>query len=153
MTQPFSGSRVIVIEASSGLRLATAAAFAHQGATVVMALGTVIAISSPETRAETVAGLVLAAYLGLSVPAVGAGIALTLTTPRVTLLGFALLVALGIFAAGSRLLRREPAPSTVRAATVTADASLFPGPRGFASACAPATFSARVYKRLGAGDG
>jgi MFS family permease len=92
------------------------------GAVFKGALGTVIAISSPETRAETIAGLFLAAYLGLSVPAVGAGIALTLTTSRVTLLGFALLVALGIVAAAPRLLRREPAPSTVRAGRIAADA-------------------------------
>jgi MFS family permease len=80
---------------------------AGAGAVFKGAVGTVVAISTDETRAEALAGLFLAAYLGLSIPAVGAGVALTLVSPRVTLLGFALVVALGIVAAAPRLLRRD----------------------------------------------
>jgi len=68
------------------------------------AVGTVIEISPPETRAEALAGLFLAGYIGLSVPVVGAGIALQVVSAKVTLLGFAVIVGGGILAATPRLL-------------------------------------------------
>lgn len=71
-------------------------------------VGTVIAISPPETRAEALAGLFLAGYVGLSLPVVGAGIALQLTDARTTLLGFAIVEVVSILAAAPRLLGWSP---------------------------------------------
>jgi MFS family permease len=68
-------------------------------------VGTVIAITPPETRAESLAGLFLAGYVGLSLPVVGAGIALQFVSPRDTLLGFAIVEVVAILAAAPRLLR------------------------------------------------
>lgn len=75
------------------------------GAMFKAAVGTVMAISPPETRAEALAGTYLAAFVGLSVPIVGAGVALAGgVSPRVTLLGFAVAVAVGIAASAIKLL-------------------------------------------------
>jgi MFS family permease len=84
------------------------------------AVGTVIRISPPETRAEALAGTYLAAFVGLSVPIVGAGVALAEgVSPRVTLLGFAIAVALGIVASAIKLLGGThgpvPRPAVARA--------------------------------------
>ncbi|MCW2993240.1 MAG: transporter [Conexibacter sp.] len=82
-------------------------------------VGTVIAITPPETRAESLAGLFLAGYVGLSLPVVGAGVALQLVSPRDTLLGFAVVEVVAILAAAPRLLRgaagsaRAPASRTM----------------------------------------
>jgi hypothetical protein len=68
-------------------------------------VATVIRISPPESRAEALAGTYLAAFVGLSVPIVGAGVALAEgASPRVTLLGFAIAVAIGIVASAIKLL-------------------------------------------------
>jgi MFS family permease len=75
--------------------------------------GTVVTVSSitpPATRAEALAGLFLAGYVGLSLPVVGAGIALQLASPRATLLGFAAVEVVAILAAAPRLLRGAGAP-------------------------------------------
>jgi MFS family permease len=75
------------------------------GAIFKGAVGTVIRISRPESRAEALTGLYLAGFFGLSVPIVGAGVALASgVSPRVTLLGFAIAVAIGIVAAAIKLL-------------------------------------------------
>jgi MFS family permease len=75
------------------------------GAIFKGAVGTVIRISPPETRAEALAGTYLAAFVGLSVPIVGAGVALAEgVSPRVTLLAFAIAVAIGIVASAIKLL-------------------------------------------------
>jgi MFS family permease len=83
-------------------------------------VGTVIAITPPETRAEALAGLFLAGYVGLSLPVVGAGIALQFASPRDTLLGFAIIEVVAIVAAAPRLLRgaTEPGAPTLRSAHV-----------------------------------
>jgi hypothetical protein len=70
------------------------------------AVATVSEISSPEHRAETLAGLFLAAYLGLAGPVVGLGALTQITSTRVTLLVFAGLLGLGILAAAPALLGR-----------------------------------------------
>ncbi|WP_326556080.1 MFS transporter [Micromonospora sp. NBC_01796] len=77
-------------------------------------LGTVVAIASPESRAEALAGLFLAGYLALSVPVIGIGIALQHVSARVALLGFAVLVAVGALAVARRLLA-VPTPATTAA--------------------------------------
>jgi len=75
------------------------------GAIFKGAVGTVIRISPPESRAEALAGTYLAAFIGLSVPIVGAGVALAEgVSPRVTLLAFAIAVAIGIGASAIKLL-------------------------------------------------
>jgi MFS family permease len=75
------------------------------GAIFKGAVATVIRISPPENRAEALTGLYLAAFAGLSVPIVGAGVALAEgVSPRVTLLGFAIAVAIGIVASAIKLL-------------------------------------------------
>jgi MFS family permease len=73
-------------------------------------VGTVIAITPPETRAEALAGLFLAGYVGLSLPVVGAGIALQFASPRDTLLGFAIVEVVAVVAAAPRLLRGATSP-------------------------------------------
>jgi MFS family permease len=90
------------------------------GAIFKGAVATVIRISPPENRAEALTGLYLAAFAGLSVPIVGAGVALAEgVSPRVTLLGFAIAVAIGIVASAIKLLPGPPR-RTLRAATAKA---------------------------------
>jgi MFS family permease len=87
------------------------------GAIFKGAVGTVIRISPPESRAESLAGTYLAAFVGLSVPIVGAGVALAGgVSPRATLLAFAIVVAVGIVASAIKLLGGAHGP--VRRAAV-----------------------------------
>jgi MFS family permease len=77
------------------------------------AIATVSEISTPEHRAETLAGLYLAAYLGLAGPVVGLGALTQITSIRLSLLAFAGLLALGILAAAHALFGRgavHPSP-------------------------------------------
>ncbi|HWI75365.1 MAG TPA: MFS transporter [Baekduia sp.] len=73
-------------------------------------VGTVISITPPATRAEALAGLFLAGYVGLSLPVVGAGIALQFASARDTLLGFAVVEVVAILAAAPRLPRGATPP-------------------------------------------
>lgn len=77
---------------------------AGAGAVFKGSVATVIAISPAETRAEALAGLFLAGYVGLSIPVVGAGIALQFVSAKDTLLGFAILEGAAMLAAAPRLL-------------------------------------------------
>jgi MFS family permease len=100
--------------------LGGAATGAGGGAIFKAAVGTVIRISPPESRAEALAGLYLAGFVGLSLPIVGAGVALAVgVSPRGTLLGFAIAVAVGIVASATKLLPRAhgrtPRPAVARA--------------------------------------
>jgi hypothetical protein len=71
--------------------------------------GIVLAASAPENRLGMTSDLLIALYLGLSVPLVGAGIALNQgASPPNTVLGFAILVGLGVSISGWALLRRQP---------------------------------------------
>jgi MFS family permease len=70
------------------------------------AIGTVSNISLPERRAEALAGLFLAAYLGLAGPVIGLGALTQVASARVSLLVFSGLLAFGIFAATPALLPR-----------------------------------------------
>ena len=75
------------------------------------AIATVSEISAPEHRAEALAGVFLAAYIGLAGPVIGLGVLTQLESARVSLLVFAALLALGILAATPPLLggrRRRP---------------------------------------------
>ena len=79
------------------------------GAIFTGSLGTVMMIADPDHRAESLAGLLLAGYLGLSVPAIGMGVALRQVSPKVTLLGFSLVVVATLIAAAPALLRADRA--------------------------------------------
>ena len=61
------------------------------------AVATVMSISPPERVAESLTGVFLSAYVGISLPVVGCGITLARhVSPKVTLLGFAIAVIIGI---------------------------------------------------------
>jgi MFS family permease len=71
------------------------------------AIATVAEVASPEHRAEALASLFLAAYLGLAGPVIGLGALTQIASTRVSLLVFAGLLALGILAATPALLSRR----------------------------------------------
>jgi MFS family permease len=80
------------------------------------AIATVAEIAPAERRAEALAGLFLAAYLGLAVPVIGVGALTEIASTRVGLLAFAALLALGMLVATPALLdrggvRRAAAPA------------------------------------------
>jgi MFS family permease len=93
---------------------------AGAGAIFKGAVGSVIRIARPESRAEALSGVFLAGFVGLSVPIVGAGVALAEgVSARVTLLAFAIAVAIGIVASAIKLLPGPPL-RTLRATTAEA---------------------------------
>ena len=67
-------------------------------------IGTVAEISLPEHRAEALAGLYLAAYIGLAGPVIGLGALTQITSAPVSLLVFSGLLVIAIFAAAPTLL-------------------------------------------------
>ena len=71
------------------------------------AIGTVSEIPLPEHRAEALAGVYLAAYLGLAGPVIGLGALTQVASTRVSLLVFSGLLAFGTFAAAPALLGRR----------------------------------------------
>ena len=83
--------------------------------------GIVLATAAPEDRLILTSRLLVVLYVGLSIPVVGAGIALDqgASIPN-TVLGFAILVALGVSASGWVLLGRHR----------MSNASLSPEPEG-----------------------
>ena len=71
------------------------------------AVATVMSISPPERVAESLTGVFLSSYAGISLPVVGAGITLARhVSPKVTLLGFAIAVTIGIAASAFELVAR-----------------------------------------------
>jgi hypothetical protein len=72
--------------------------------------GIVLEASPPQSRVAMTSDLLIALYVGLSVPVIGAGVALDLgaSAPN-TVLGFAILVGLGVIVSGWALLVRRPA--------------------------------------------
>lgn len=93
------------------------------GAIFKGSLGTVMMIADPEHRAETLAGLLLAGYLGLSIPAIGMGVALRQVSPKVTLLGFSLVVVAALIAAAPALLRADRAAASATATVPDTESS------------------------------
>ncbi len=82
--------------------------------------GIVLEATPPEDRVAMTSALVIAVFVGLSVPVIGAGIALDQGASTAnTVLGFAILVALGVSVSGWALLRRRPAgrPQAAQPAT------------------------------------
>jgi MFS family permease len=72
------------------------------------AIATASEISAPEHRAEALAGVFLAAYLGLAGPVIGLGALTQIASTRVSLLAFAGVLAVGVLAAAPALLGRRP---------------------------------------------
>jgi MFS family permease len=71
------------------------------------AVATVMSISPPERVAESLTGVFLSAYVGISLPVVGCGITLARhVSPKVTLLGFAIAVTIGIAISAFELVAR-----------------------------------------------
>src|ERR1700733_2961168 len=82
---------------------------AGSGAVFKGTTGIVLEASPPESRVAMTSDLLIALYVGLSVPVIGAGVALDLgaSAPN-TVLGFAILVGLGVALSGWALLGRRP---------------------------------------------
>jgi MFS family permease len=80
-------------------------------------IATVSDISSQEHRAEALASIFFAAYLGLAGPVIGLGALTQAASMRVSLLAFAALLALGILAATPALLGRQRSLRFATAAT------------------------------------
>jgi MFS family permease len=79
---------------------------AGAGAVFKGTTGIVLEASAPEDRVAMTSALLIALFVGLSVPVVGAGIALNAgASAPDTVLGFAILVGLGVAAAGALLGR------------------------------------------------
>jgi MFS family permease len=86
---------------------------AGSGAVFKGTSGIVLEASPPESRVAMTSALLIALYVGLAVPVIGAGVALDLgASAPDTVLGFAILVGLGVAASGWALLERRPAGRT-----------------------------------------
>jgi hypothetical protein len=82
---------------------------AGSGAVFKGTTGIVLETSAPENRLHMTADLLIALFVGLCVPVVGAGIALNEgASSSNTVLGFAILVALGVTVSGWALVGRRP---------------------------------------------
>ncbi len=82
---------------------------AGSGAVFKGTTGIVLEAASPENRLAMTAQLLIALFIGLSIPVIGAGVALDQgTSAPSTVLVFAIAVALGVAASGLQLLRSEP---------------------------------------------
>ena len=81
---------------------------AGSGAVFKGTTGVVLEASPPESRVAMTSALLIALYVGLSVPVIGAGVALDLgASAPDTVLGFAILVGLGVTVSGWALLGRR----------------------------------------------
>jgi hypothetical protein len=90
-----------------GVLIGAGAGAVYKGTT-----GIVLDATAPENRVAMTSALVIAVFIGLSVPVIGAGIALNqgASAPD-TVAGFAILVALAVSASGWALLGRRSAGS------------------------------------------
>jgi hypothetical protein len=75
--------------------------------------GIVLEAAAPEDRVAMTSTLIMAALIGISLPVIGAGVALYegASAPN-TVLGFAIAVAAGVALSGWALLRRRPGSSS-----------------------------------------
>jgi MFS family permease len=81
---------------------------AGSGAVFKGTTGIVLAASPPESRVAMTSDLLIALYVGLSVPVIGAGVALDLgASAPDTVLGFAILVGLAVTVSGWALIGRR----------------------------------------------
>ncbi|MFI8185179.1 MFS transporter [Actinacidiphila glaucinigra] len=92
---------------SFGLFLAGGmAAGAGAGVLFKGTVSTVVSLAEPRRRGEALAGLFLAAYIGLAVPVLGLGVGTLYVSQRLALLGFAAVLIAICAAVSRRLLRR-----------------------------------------------
>ncbi len=77
------------------------------GAAFKGSISTVLSIAPAKARGEALAGLFLAAYIGLVVPVLGLGIATELVSSQVAVLGFAAVLSVVAAAVNVKLLRRR----------------------------------------------
>jgi hypothetical protein len=104
---------------------------AGSGAIFRGAVATVRSVSPPERIAESLTGVFLSAYVGISLPVVGAGITLARhVTPKVTILGFAIAVSVGIAASAIKLLGRPSTHVSVRPTAPAPVKDVHPGSAG-----------------------
>jgi MFS family permease len=75
-------------------------------------VSTVAETAVPARRAEALAGMFLAGYIGLSVPVLGLGVLTQYLTPRTSLLIFAAALAVTMLAATPKLMSRREARSS-----------------------------------------
>jgi len=68
-------------------------------------VATVVAVAEPARRAEALAGLFLAGYIGLAVPVVGLGLLTQEVEPRVALLVFAVVLGALLVAGLASMLK------------------------------------------------
>jgi len=87
------------------------------------AISTVSEISTPDHRAEALAGVYLASYLGLAGPVIGLGALTQIASTRVSLLAFTGLLAVGILIATPVLLERGAAHPTSQSRPTPNDGS------------------------------
>jgi MFS family permease len=81
---------------------------AGSGAVFKGTTGIVLEASPPDSRLAMTSALLITLYVGLAVPVIGAGVALSLgASPPDTVLWFAVLVGLGVAISGWALLRRR----------------------------------------------
>jgi len=89
-------------------------AFIGAGAGLVFrgTTGIVLETAAPEDRVAMTSTLIISAFVGLSIPVIGAGIALDLgaSAPN-TVLGFAIAVGVGVALSGWALLRSQRRPA------------------------------------------
>ncbi|MFE4961123.1 MFS transporter [Streptomyces sp. NPDC056653] len=83
------------------------AAGAGTGALFKGTVSTVAGLAVPGARGEALAGLFLAAYIGLAIPVLGLGIATRYVADRTALLGFSAVLVAMCVAVSHRLLRRR----------------------------------------------
>ena len=94
---------------------------AGAGAVFKGTTGLVLDSSAPEDRVVLTSDLLIALLVGLSVPVIGAGLALNLgATEANTVLGFAVVVGVGISAAGWSLIGR---PNNARRSAISSSAT------------------------------
>jgi len=118
-------SAIGIVLLLSGLALVTAATWlpdlaaflaggllsgAGAGLLVKGGIDTVLDLVAPDARAEGLATFFLAAYVGLSVPIVGLGLATQYVSARVSLLGFAGLLVVGLVVVGRSQLGSPQRP-------------------------------------------
>lgn len=82
---------------------------AGAGALFKGVIATVSGLTTPDRRAEGLAGMFLAGYIGLSLPVVGLGVMTQYLSARLSLLIFTAALVAGIIAATPRLLARSDA--------------------------------------------
>ena len=72
-------------------------------------ISTVISIAPARSRGEALAGLFVAAYVGITLPVIGLGVATQLLSTRAAVLGFGVVLLAVVAAVSVRLLRRPAA--------------------------------------------